>query len=251
VKVIGIIPARYHSTRFPGKPLADLAGKPMIQWVYERALHARSLSEVVVATDDERIYQSVRRFGGRVAMTSPDAPTGTDRVAEVAQHSDAEIVVNIQGDEPLIEPDAIDAAVEPVMNNGQIQVSTLVKRIDDAADLTNPNVVKVVLDKDGFALYFSRSPIPFCRDLPEGPQWIDRLDYYRHVGLYVYRKAFLLQFVRWKKASLEEAEQLEQLRILEKGFRIKAVKTHYAAMCVDTPEDLLRVREALRARRVA
>jgi len=237
VKVIGIIPARYGSTRFEGKPLAEIAGKPMIQHVYERARQARLLEEVIVATDDERIRAAVEGFGGKVAMTRSDHPTGTDRLAEVAGGLDVEIVCNVQGDEPLIDPGAIDAAIQPLLDDPSIPMSTLMAPITEERDLNDPNCVKMVVDRDGFALYFSRSLIPYPRDgRTEGRT------FYYHPGLYVYRREFLLTYAALPPAPLEQIESLEQLRALENGYRIKCVETGYRPVAVDTPEDLERVR---------
>jgi 3-deoxy-manno-octulosonate cytidylyltransferase (CMP-KDO synthetase) len=233
-----IIPARYGSTRFPGKPLAELWGKPIIQHVYERATRAQRCDRTVIATDDERIAAAARRFGAEVEMTRPEHASGTDRVAEVAAGLEAEIVVNVQGDEPLIDPAAIDAAVDPLLEDASIPMATLCVPLEEVADLANPNVVKVVMDADGFALYFSRLPIPFVRD--HGGD----ATRYRHVGLYVYRREFLLELTELPPSPLEEAEKLEQLRVLEHGYRIRVVAVPSAAPGVDTPADLERLRES-------
>ena len=238
MKILGIIPARYGSTRFPGKPLALLAGKPMVQWVYERAAHADLLSEVLVATDDQRIFDAVKKFGGRVVMTRRDHPSGSDRIAEVAATSDAEIIVNIQGDEPLIEPAAIDLGVKILLDHPTAQVGTLVSTIRDAADLRNPNIVKVALAQDHTALYFSRSAIPFCRGAGVDAEWLQRHTYFKHIGLYIFRRDMLLRFVQWPPGLLERAESLEQLRLLEHGVKIHVAVTEYEARGVDTEEDL-------------
>jgi 3-deoxy-manno-octulosonate cytidylyltransferase (CMP-KDO synthetase) len=238
MKILGIIPARYGSTRFPGKPLALLAGKPMVKWVYERAAQAELLSEVIVATDDERIFDAVKKFGVRVVMTRADHPSGSDRIAEIAAKSDAEIIVNIQGDEPLIEPAAIDLGVKILLDNPAAQVGTLVRPIRDAADLRNPNVVKVALAQDHTALYFSRSAIPFCRGAQTDAEWLQQHTYYKHIGLYIFRRDMLLQFVKWPPGVLERAESLEQLRLLEHGVKIYVAVTEYETRSVDTPEDL-------------
>ena len=238
MKILGIIPARYGSTRFPGKPLALLAGKPMVQWVYERAAQAELLSEVLVATDDQRIFDAVKKFGGRVVMTRRDHPSGSDRIAEVAATSDAEIIVNIQGDEPLIEPAAIDLGVKILLDHPTAQVGTLVSTIRDAADLRNPNIVKVALAQDHTALYFSRSAIPFCRGAGVDAEWLQRHTYFKHIGLYIFRRDMLLRFVQWPPGLLERAESLEQLRLLEHGVKIHVAVTEYEARGVDTEEDL-------------
>lgn len=250
--ITAIIPARYASSRFPGKALADLLGKPMVQHVYERTARARLVSGVIVATDDERIAEAVRAFGGRVEMTSGSHETGTDRLAEVAERIDADLIVNVQGDEPLIEPAMIDEAIAPLASDSSIMMGTLKTRIKSLHDFLSPNVVKVVTDSDGNALYFSRSPLPNFRD-----KWNDlkdeafatgRLLCYKHVGLYVYRREFLLKFAQMAPTPLELAEKLEQLRALENGFRIRVVETAFESIGVDTPGDLEKVVEKLRGR---
>lgn len=238
MKALGIIPARYGSTRFPGKPLVLLAGKPMVQWVYERTAQAELLNEVIVATDDERIFEAVKKFGGSAVMTRSDHPSGSDRIAEVAAKSDAEIVVNIQGDEPLIEPAAIDLGVKILLGHPAAQVGTLVRPIRDAVDLHNPNIVKVALAQDRTALYFSRSPIPFCRGAQTNTEWLRQHTYFKHIGLYIFRRSMLLQFVKWPPGVLEKVESLEQLRLLEHGVKIHVAVTEYEARGVDTEEDL-------------
>lgn len=243
MRVTAIIPARFASTRFPGKPLADILGKPMIQWVYERTLQAKSLDRVIVATDDERIRDAVLAFGGRVEMTRSDHPTGTDRLAEVAARIDTDLVVNVQGDEPLICPEMIDQAVAPLRCDASIVMGTLKTAVQTVQEYLNPNVVKVVCDAKGFALYFSRSPVPHPRDMTGDLE--DRLaeiQAFKHVGLYVYRKEFLLAYPALEPTPLENLEKLEQLRALEHGFRIRVVETHLTSLGVDTHEDLQRVR---------
>jgi 3-deoxy-manno-octulosonate cytidylyltransferase (CMP-KDO synthetase) len=243
---VAIIPARYASERLPGKPLADIAGKPMIQRVCERTARASRVTRVIVATDDERIATAVRSFGGEAVMTPSDLQSGSDRIALVARGiPEAEIIVNVQGDEPLIEPAMIDEAIAPLEADRTIQVGTLVSRITDPADLATPAIPKVVLDREGFALYFSRAAIPFLRDLPTG-RWLEAGVFYRHIGLYVYRRDFLLRFASLPQTPLERGEKLEQLRILEHGVRIKATVTAHGSMSVDTPADLERVRMLVR-----
>jgi 3-deoxy-manno-octulosonate cytidylyltransferase (CMP-KDO synthetase) len=244
----GIIPARYASSRFPGKPLAEILGKPMIQWVYERASQAKLLDQVIVATDEQRIFDAVEAFGGSARMTSPNAANGTERVAEVARQLNSTLIVNIQGDEPAIDPAMIDQAVAMMQNNPEVPVGTLVKRITSVAELTNPNIPKVVLDNDFFALYFSRSIIPFTRDIPLQEQWINAHDYFQHIGLYIYRRDFLIKFVALPPSKLEKIEQLEQLRILENGYKIKAAITETSSIGVDVPEDIKRVEAYLSGR---
>jgi 3-deoxy-manno-octulosonate cytidylyltransferase (CMP-KDO synthetase) len=234
-KFLGVIPARFSSSRFPGKILALLAGKPMLQHVYERASQARYLSSTIIATDDARIFDAARGFGARVRMTRDDHPSGTDRVAEVASAEDAEVIVNIQGDEPLIDPAAIDAAILPVAHDPDIVMATLRKKIEDPSEITNPNVVKVVTDRVGDAIYFSRCPIPFDRDGTSG------VPHYKHIGLYIYQRDFLLSYSSLPVGPLEQAERLEQLRALENGYKIRVVETEYESLGVDTPADLERV----------
>ncbi len=240
MNILGVIPARYASTRFPGKPLALVAGKPMIQCVYERAQRSAMLTDLFVATDDERIVTAVEAFGGKVMMTRPEHQSGSDRIAEVAQqirpHPD--LVVNIQGDEPLIDPAAIDIAINVLLADDEAEVSTLVRPISTLEELENPNVVKVVLAQDHTALYFSRSPIPYCRDCAGHADWLNRHQYLKHLGVYVYRHETLLAFVSWPPGRLERVEHLEQLRLLERGVRIHAARTEYEGRSVDTPADL-------------
>ena len=244
--VIAMIPARYGSTRLPAKPLIDLCGKPMIQHVYERTRRASLVKEVIVLTDHREIAAAVERFGGTAVMTSPDIRSGSDRIAvAVKGRRDADIIVNVQGDEPLINPAMIDEAVRPLLEDPSISVATLVKQISSAGDIRNPNMPKVVLDGEGFAIYFSRSPIPFLRDeLSEGT-WHLRHPYYKHIGLYVYRRNALLRFSEWGESALERAEKLEQLRFIEHGCRIKAVVTKHESFPVDTVEDVENIRRIL------
>lgn len=232
-RILGVIPARFASSRFPGKALATIAGKPMLQHVYERASQARYVTKLIIATDDREIYNAARAFGALVKMTRSDHASGTDRVAEVASSEDAELIVNIQGDEPLIDPAAVDAAVLSLVDESESQMGTLKKRIEDPGEITNPNVVKVVTDRAGAALYFSRCPIPYLRD--------GRAVHYKHIGLYVYRREFLLRYSDLPLGPLETVERLEQLRALENGYRIRVVETEYDSLGVDTPEDLERV----------
>ncbi|MEK6757477.1 MAG: 3-deoxy-manno-octulosonate cytidylyltransferase [Bacteroidota bacterium] len=239
--IVGVIPARYASQRLPGKPLVDLLGKPMVQRVYEQAKKAKLLNRVVVATDDQRIVGVVQAFGGDVVMTSAEIKSGSDRVAAVAMMIDGDIFVNVQGDEPLIAPDMIDQAVRVVLDDGQAQVGTLAKKIDAVADLINPSIVKVVVAADSNALYFSRSPVPFVRDEADQAKWLERQTFFKHIGIYVFRKDFLSRFAQLPESPLEKTERLEQLRILEHGFRIKVGITGYDSIPVDTEEDVERV----------
>jgi len=232
--ILGVIPARFASSRFPGKALVPLAGKSILQHVYERASAARYLNHLIIATDDDRIADEARRFGAPVRMTRADHLSGTDRVAEAASTENADVVVNIQGDEPLIDPDAIDAAVLGVLGDPKVPMGTLKKRIVARREVEDPNVVKVVTDHLQNAIYFSRCPIPYDRG--------QNAAYFKHVGLYVYRRDFLLGYSHLPVGPLEEAERLEQLRALENGYPIRVVETEYESLGVDTPSDLERVR---------
>jgi len=234
-KILGVIPARFSSSRFPGKVLAQIAGKTMLQHVYERASLSTYLTSTLIATDDDRVYSAARSFGARVRMTRSDHLSGTDRAAEVASAENAEIIVNIQGDEPLIDPAAIDAAILPMVHEPELVMGTLKKRIEDPREITDPNVVKVVTNSAGDAIYFSRCPIPFEREKSGSTP------YFKHIGLYVYQRDFLLAYSALPVGPLETAEHLEQLRALENGFRIRVVETEYESLGVDTPEDLQRV----------
>ncbi|TNE59287.1 MAG: 3-deoxy-manno-octulosonate cytidylyltransferase [Bacteroidetes bacterium] len=238
--VLGIIPARFASTRFPGKPLVEIKGKTMVQCVYEQVQRASRIDHVVVATDDARIYDHVRSFGGNVRMTSAAHPSGTDRCAEVAQDfPDATIVVNIQGDEPFIQAEQINLLTETLSQQSDCSVATLAKKINDPAILNDPNIVKMVFGKSG-ALYFSRQAIPFVRNKKPG-EWLKSHDFYKHIGMYAYRRDTLLQLAGLSPSPLEMAESLEQLRWLENGFRIAVGITELETIGIDTPEDLLKV----------
>jgi len=245
-RTVAIIPARYASTRLPGKPLVDICGKPMIQHVVERTRKALLIDDVVVATDDMRILETVQGFGGKAMMTPAELPSGTDRAAFVARTMpEAGIIVNVQGDEPVIMPAMIDEAVAPLAADPGIVAGTLVRKIETPEELLSVSTVKAVLDRDGYCLYFSRSTIPFLRDVPL-PDWLSRQVHYKHIGLYVFRKDFLLKFTEMQTTPLESLEKLEQLRILEHGYRIKAVITKHNSIPVDTAEDLERVRRLIR-----
>lgn len=245
VEIAALIPARYGSTRFPGKPLALLRGKPMIQHVYERTRLVRGLSCVLVATDDRRIAEVVKAFGGDVVMTRADHPTGTDRLAEVAQQLSAEMIVNVQGDLPLFPPAMVEDAVTALTSAPTAVMSTVKTPIRDLAEWQNPNVVKVVTDREGIALYFSRSPLPFRRDQQSSSQEQRAILGFRHIGLYVYRRDFLFRFTRLPRTELEQSEQLEQLRALEWGYKITVSETERPTVEVDTPEDLRRAEETM------
>jgi 3-deoxy-manno-octulosonate cytidylyltransferase (CMP-KDO synthetase) len=252
-KVVAIIPARWASTRFPGKPLAQIKNKPMIQWVVEQAQKASRISDVIVATDDDRILSAVTGFGGKAVMTSQDHVSGSDRIAEVASGLNCDIVVNIQGDEPLIPPENIDQVVACLDKNPALNVATLMMAAHTSDEITDPNVVKVVADQKGRALYFSRSAIPFHRD-----EWRDGLPIsiskvqeegvprvYKHIGLYAYTRPFLLEFTRMSPTPLEQLEKLEQLRILEHGYPIQVEITEKISIGVDQVEDLEKIERYL------
>jgi 3-deoxy-manno-octulosonate cytidylyltransferase (CMP-KDO synthetase) len=241
-KVVVVIPARYRSTRLPGKPLLSLAGQPMIQRVYERAKLAQKVDQVIVATDDERIVQAVTSFGGEARMTRAEHRTGTERVAEVAAHVDGEIFVNVQGDEPLIDPVAIDTAVETLAVGGEAPVGTVATPIKTPGEIMDPNVVKVVLDFEDNALYFSRAPIPWVRDTAINIQ----VRHMKHLGLYAFRREALLEYPTLPQGELERIEQLEQLRWMENGTKIRVAEVEHDAVSVDVPEDVARVEKLLR-----
>lgn len=234
-KVYCIIPARYHSTRLPGKPLADIAGKPMIQRVYEQAIKADKVDRVIVATDHADIFSVVKSFGGEVVMTSPNHATGTDRLAEVAaQFPEADIIINIQGDEPEIDPEVIDQLVAPLVNSNELFMATIITPMDEN-EMNQPGCVKVVIDQKGRALYFSRSLIPYLRAEAR------IVPVYKHIGVYGYQREFLLQFSKLASTPLEQMESLEQLRALEYGYQIQTILVAHSAIGVDTPEDLAAV----------
>lgn len=240
-KIVVVIPARYGSTRLPGKPLVSLAGKPMIQRVYERAGMAERADRVIVATDDERILKAVEAFGGEARMTRPDHRTGTERVAETAAHVEGDVFVNVQGDEPLLDPVAIDTAVNALMEEPEASIATVATPIKTPADIMDPNTVKTVLDFDGNALYFSRAPIPWVRDTA-GKALARHL---KHLGLYVFQRDALLEYPTLPQGDLERIEQLEQLRWLENGWKIRVAEVERDAVSVDVPEDVARVEKLL------
>lgn len=236
-RAIGIIPARYAATRFPGKLLAFLGGRTVIEHVYRRSRQARKLDEVYVATDDDRIAMAVKAFGGNVIRTSSDPTTGTERIAEACGAMEAEVVVNIQGDEPFLDGEMVDMVVEELLNDPELVVVTLMKKIEADSEFHDPNLVKVVVDRNGFALYFSRSPIPHGETA--------RPVAYKHIGLYGYRRDFLSQLTDLPVGPLETEERLEQLRVLENGYKIKVIETDRDTIGIDTPEDLERARRRL------
>lgn len=237
MKILGIIPARYASTRFPGKPLVDIAGKSMIQRVFEQARKCIQLTEVIVATDDDRIFDHVSEFGGVAAMTSSDHQSGTDRCAEVAMaQPDYDVIINIQGDEPYIDPEQITKLIS-CFNDPGTQIATLVKKIQTDQELNNTNSPKVILNKRSEAIYFSRSPLPHIRG-QELRNWLQHFTYFKHIGIYGYRAAVLQQITKLPVSSLEKAESLEQLRWIENGYKISAAETEIETIAIDTPEDL-------------
>ncbi len=242
MKIVCIIPARYASNRLPGKPLADIGGKPMVRHVYERARAAQKIDEVLIATDDERVLKTVQKFGGRAVMTDAGLPSGTDRVyAAIRERNDIDIVINLQGDEPFIEADLLDSLCRVFEHDKTVQIVTPVTRLTDYKELRNPNTVKVTRAKNGYALYFSRAAIPFVRDERESDNHV----FYGHIGIYAYRKECLAQLTQLQQGSLEQAEKLEQLRFLENGFSIYTLETTYKAQGVDTAEDLKRVNQII------
>ena len=240
-EVVIVIPARFGSTRLPGKPLVSLAGRPMIQRVYERAKLASQADRVIVATDDERIVKAVESFGGAVRMTRPDHRTGTERVAEVAAHEKGDVFVNAQGDEPLLDPGAVDAAIHALLEEPAAAIATVATPIKTPADIMDPNVVKTVLDFDNNGLYFSRAPIPWVRDTASKIQ----VRHLKHLGLYVFQRDALLEYPTLPQGELERIEQLEQLRWLENGWKIRVAEVEHDAVSVDVPEDVARVEKLL------
>jgi len=260
VKITAVIPARYSSTRLPGKPLIEINGKPLVRYVYER-VNASSVKDVIVATDDERILSKVREFGGKAILTSPHLRSGTERVAEVAKGLKSDIFVNIQGDEPLINPEDIDRAISPFRQDPSIMMTTLIYPLLEDADVYNPHVVKVVVDLNGFALYFSRCPIPYRKELDQRVtddaasknEFVKEMDkeklkgYWQHIGLYAYRRDFLLKITTLPPSPLEDQENLEQLRVLENGYKIKTVIASAHSVGIDTPEDLMRVKSLIQS----
>lgn len=243
MKIIAFIPSRYGSTRFPGKPLAPILGKPMIQHVYHCAGACPEVSEVYVATDDERILQCVKDFGGKAVLTSRRHASGSDRIAEAAVKTDArgnDIILNVQGDQPVFHPSILTQMVEPLMMDPELPMSTLMRTMTDHSDIQNPNHVKVITDSEGFALYFSRLPIPYDRDGTK------ETEYRKHLGFYAFRMHFLLTYGKLPKGKLETAEKLEQLRVLENGYRIKVVEIDQDSISVDTPGDIPKIEKMIK-----
>ena len=247
MRVVGVIPARLKSERFPEKPLANIYGYPMIEWVYKRAKLCNEIDKIVVATDDLKIFNCVESFGGNVVMTSSECPSGTDRVGEVAKKLNCDVVINIQGDEPLVDPYSLKKLVSVFAENEDLKMATLITKIDKKKELNNKNIVKVVVDKENYALYFSRSEIPFLRNFE-----FKDFTFYKHIGIYGYDREFLLKFLSMKKGVLEEAESLEQLRAIENGTRIKcAVVEKWYGVSVDVPSDVEKVEREIKKGRIS
>jgi 3-deoxy-manno-octulosonate cytidylyltransferase (CMP-KDO synthetase) len=244
MNIIGIIPARFASTRLVGKPLADIGGKPMIQHTWEQAKKSKLLNDIYIAVDDQKVFDVVSAFGAKAVMTGQDFQSGSDRIAFVARKlPDADVIVNIQGDEPFIQGRMIDEAIEPFLFDNSVKVSTLVKKITDIKELKSPSIPKVVFDYRNYALYFSRAIIPFVRDAGSTIEMFHSNDFYKHIGLYVYTRKTLLKFTSMKQTDLEKIEKLEQLRLIENGIKIKVVETEYESFSIDTPEDLKKARK--------
>ena len=239
--VIGVIPARYSSTRFKGKVLADIMGKPMLQHVWERARASKILDDLIIACDDQIIQKAAAEFGAKAVMTSKEHASGTDRISEVVNPLDVKVVVNIQGDEPLVNPMMIDSVARALLGDASLNMATIMKKIVDPAEISDPNVVKVVVGKNDLALYFSRAPIPYLASNSE----VKEATYYKHIGLYAYTKDFLFTYKNLPVSALERTEKLEQLRVLAEGFKIKVIETKFDTISVDTPEDLERLKVLL------
>jgi 3-deoxy-manno-octulosonate cytidylyltransferase (CMP-KDO synthetase) len=241
--ILGVIPARFASTRLMGKPLADIGGKTLLQHTFEGASNSKLINKLIIAVDDEKVFKTAKGFGASAVMTPKDCATGSDRIAFIAKEFPrADIVVNIQGDEPFISGMMIDQAIEPLLFDDEVNVSTLAKLIDNIDELKSDSVVKVVFDYRNFALYFSRSPIPFVRDANDEKEIFEKAKIYKHIGLYVYRREYLIKFTQLAPTDLEQWEKLEQLRMLENGFKVKIVETEFDSFSVDTPEDLEKAR---------
>ncbi|MBU1062274.1 MAG: 3-deoxy-manno-octulosonate cytidylyltransferase [Candidatus Omnitrophica bacterium] len=256
MEVIGIIPARYGSTRFEGKLLADLCGKSVIQHTWENAKKAKTIEDIIIATDDKRIYNFAKGFGAKVIYTSKAHKSGSDRLTEVVSSIDTKVVVNIQADEPLIHPTMIDDVVDPILRDDSIHMATLCHKIGNEKDFLDPNVVKVVMDRKGFALYFSRAPIPYLLSSfakasgdrrAAGERGI--VTHYKHIGIYAYTKDFLFTFKSLPQSRLEKSEKLEQLRVIENGYKIKVIETKFDTIGIDTPEDLMKATDLIKGAR--
>jgi len=246
MEVVGVIPARYSSTRFEGKVLAKIAGKPMLQHVWERAKQAIVLEDLIIACDDERVAKVAQEFGAKVIMTSKAHTSGTDRIAEIINFLDVKIVINIQGDEPLIHPVMIDTVAQALLDDKMVPMATLMKKIENPEEINDPHVVKVVVDKNNFAIYFSRAPIPYLAPNSEVTSPV----YYKHIGLYGYTKDFLFTYKNLPVSTLETIERLEQLRVLHEGLKIKVIETKYETIGVDTPEDLEKLKGYLQRHKI-
>ena len=248
MNIVCVIPARYASSRFPGKPLALIDGKPMIQWVYRRAMRCSNISRVFVATNDTRIAAACAAFSAPVVMTAPDLPSGTDRVYAAIKDLDVDVVINMQGDEPFVRPDLLDE-LAALFADEQIQIATPIKKINSTSDLNDPNLVRVVRDVDGNALYFSRASIPFSRGIDDSGERLKRHTFYKHIGIYAYRKNILAELTHLRESSLEKTERLEQLRFLENGFRIYTHITSYESISIDTPHDLEQANQQIKTKK--
>ena len=240
MNIVCVIPARFASKRLPGKPMLKIGNAPMIEWVYRRACKVKRFETVIVATDSQIIYDHISLIGGQVMMTPEDLPSGTDRVAYIANDINAEIFLNLQGDEPLIIPDVLDKVCE-AFNDPDVKIATPISQIKYVEDLTDPNLVRVALDNKSDALYFTRAVIPYYRDLKKYEDWLESYPYYKHIGIYAYRREFLLELTTLEPGKLEQVEKLEQLRVLEHGYKIRTVLTDYQSRSVDTEEDLYKI----------
>ncbi len=248
MKIVCVIPARYASSRFPGKPLALIDGKPMIQWVYKRAMQCSNISRVFVATDDTRIAAACAAFSAPVVMTAPELPSGTDRVYAAIKDLDVDVVINLQGDEPFILPDLLDE-MAALFADEQIQIATPIKKIGSTDDLNDPNLVRVVRDINGNALYFSRASIPFSRGIDAAGERLKHHTFYKHIGIYAYRKKILAELTHLQESALEKTERLEQLRFLENGYRIYTHITSYESVSIDTPQDLEQANQLIKTKK--
>lgn len=249
-KIIAIIPARYGSVRLPGKVLLEIDGKPIIQYVYENVSKSRLIDDIIVATDDQKVVDAVESFGGRAILTPSELKSGSDRIAYVAKDlQNTEIIVNVQGDEPLISFEMIDSTISLLIDDENILVGTPIKRIVSTEDLINPNVVKVVIDNFGNAIYFSRSPIPYFRVSKELNEWVKTGNYFKHIGIYVFQREFLIKFSKMEESKLEKLEKLEQLRIIENGYKIRTTITEYENFSIDTIEDFEKIKNVITKRK--
>jgi len=243
--IVCVIPARFASQRLPGKPMLMIGNAPMIEWVYKRACKSDRFDDVIVATDNQKIFEHIASFDGHAVITPEDLPSGTDRVAYVARNINADIFLNLQGDEPLITQEVLEKVCR-AFEDPEVEIATPVTRIETVADLKDPNLVRVVLDNQMNALYFTRAIIPYFRDLEKYEEWLDHYQYFKHIGIYAYRKEFLLRLTELQPGKLEQVEKLEQLRVLEHGYKIRAVITDYQSRSVDTEEDLIKMNNYIR-----